>query len=146
MNTNDPVIVSAVRTPIGRQGGALASLDAHVYGAEVIKEALSRANVSAEQVDDVIMGNVLSGGGNIARLAALQTGFSIEIPGLTIDRQCGSGMNAVGLAAHLIRAGAGEVFVAGGIESMSRAPYLMDRPEKPYSASPPKFRSSRLSP
>lgn len=98
----DAVIVSAVRTAIARQGGALASVPAHVYGAEVIKEALSRANVSADQVDDVIMGNVLSGGGNIARLAALETGLSINIPGLTIDRQCGSGINSINLAAQAL--------------------------------------------
>ncbi|MDS9471582.1 thiolase family protein [Sporosarcina pasteurii] len=142
----DAVIVSAVRTAIARQGGALASVPAHVYGAEVIKEALSRANVSADQVDDVIMGNVLSGGGNIARLAALETGLSINIPGLTIDRQCGSGINSINLAAQAIWAGDGDVFVAGGIESMSRAPYLMERPEKAYNSMPPRFTKSQLSP
>jgi acetyl-CoA C-acetyltransferase len=142
----DAVIVSAVRTAIGRQGGALASVPAHIFGAEVIKEAIRRANISPEMIDDVIMGNVLSGGGNIARLTALQTGLSVEIPGLTVDRQCGSGINAVNLAAQAIRAGDGDIYIAGGIESMSRAPYLMDRPEKPYSSSPPSFRKSQLSP
>jgi acetyl-CoA C-acetyltransferase len=142
----DAVIVSAVRTAIGRQGGALASIPAHVFGAEVIKEAISRANVQPEMIEDVIMGNVISGGGNIARLAALQTGLSLELPGLTIDRQCGSGINAVNLAAQAIRAGIGDVYVAGGIESMSRAPYLMDKPEKSYSPVPPSFRKSQLSP
>lgn len=142
----DAVIVSAVRTAIGRQGGALASVPAHVFGAEVIKEALRRADVSAGQVDDVILGNVLSGGGNIARLTALQTGLSTEIPGLTVDRQCGSGINAINLAAQAIWAGDGEIFVAGGVESMSRAPYLMDRPEKAYSPMPPTFRKSQLAP
>jgi acetyl-CoA C-acetyltransferase len=142
----DAVIVSAVRTAIGRQGGALASIPAHVFGAEVIKEAISRANVQPEMIEDVIMGNVISGGGNIARLTALQTGLSLELPGLTIDRQCGSGINAVNLAAQAIKAGIGDVYVAGGIESMSRAPYLMDKPEKPYSPVPPSFRKSQLSP
>jgi acetyl-CoA C-acetyltransferase len=142
----DAVIVSAVRTAIGRQGGALASVPAHVFGAEVIKEALHRANVSADQIDDVILGNVLSGGGNIARLTALQTGLSNEIPGLTVDRQCGSGINAINLAAQAIWAGDGEIFVAGGVESMSRAPYLMDRPDKAYSPMPPNFRKSQLAP
>lgn len=142
----DAVIVSAVRTAIGRQGGALASVPAHVYGAEVIKEALKRANVSADLVDDVIMGNVLSGGGNIARLTALETGLSMNLPGLTVDRQCGSGINSINLAAQAIWAGDGDIFVAGGIESMSRAPYLMDRPEKAYNAMPPRFRKSQLSP
>ena len=142
----DAVIVSAVRTAIGRQGGALASVPAHVFGAEVIKEALHRANVSADLVDDVILGNVLSGGGNIARLTALQTGLSTGLPGLTVDRQCGSGINAINLAAQAIWSGDGDVYVAGGVESMSRAPYLMDRPEKAFSPMPPKFRKSQLSP
>ncbi|KKK37829.1 acetyl-CoA acetyltransferase [Mesobacillus campisalis] len=142
----DAVIVSAVRTAIGRQGGALASVPAHVFGAEVIKEAVKRAGVDPEQIDDVIFGNVLSGGGNIARLTALQTGLSINIPGLTVDRQCGSGINAVNIAAMAIKAGDGDIYVAGGTESMSRAPYLMERPEKAYSAAPPKFRKSQLSP
>ncbi|WP_053363753.1 thiolase family protein [Bacillus sp. FJAT-27251] len=142
----DAVIVSAVRTAIGRQGGALASVPAHVFGAEVIKEAVKRAGVDPEQIDDVIFGNVLSGGGNIARLTALQTGLSINIPGLTVDRQCGSGINAINLAAMAIKAGDGDIYVAGGTESMSRAPYLMERPEKAYSAAPPKFRKSQLSP
>lgn len=146
MSNRDAVIVSAVRTPIGRQGGALASLNAHEFGAVVIKEALSRAGVNANQVEDVIFGNVLSGGGNIARLTALQTGLSLEIPGLTIDRQCGSGINAVNLAAQAIKSGAGDIYVAGGTESMSRAPYLMDRPTKAYSPVPPRFRSAQLSP
>ncbi|ASS99534.1 MULTISPECIES: thiolase family protein [Geobacillus] len=142
----DAVIVSAVRTAIARQGGALATLPAHIYGAEVIKEAMRRANIGPEHVDDVIMGNVLSGGGNIARLTALQTGLSLELTGLTVDRQCGSGINAVTLAAQAIWAGDGDVYIAGGVESMSRAPYLMDRPEKPYSSTPPSFRKSQLSP
>ncbi|EZP76741.1 acetyl-CoA acetyltransferase [Parageobacillus genomosp. 1] len=142
----DAVIVSAVRTAIARQGGALATVPAHIFGAEVIKEAMRRANIGPEMVDDVIMGNVLSGGGNIARLTALQTGLSLELTGLTVDRQCGSGINAVNLAAQAIRAGDGDVYIAGGVESMSRAPYLMDRPEKPYSSTPPSFRKSQLSP
>jgi acetyl-CoA C-acetyltransferase len=84
----DAVIVSAVRTAIGKQGSALASVPAHVLGAEVIKEAVRRANIRPDMIDDVIFGNVLSGGGNIARLTALQTGLSIKIPGVTVDRQC----------------------------------------------------------
>jgi acetyl-CoA C-acetyltransferase len=142
----DAVIVSAVRTAIGRAGGALATVPAHVFGGEVIKEAVKRAKISPDMIDDVIIGNVVSGGGNIARLTALQAGLPLETPGLTIDRQCGSGINAVTLVAQAIRSGAGDVYIAGGVESMSRAPYLMDRPEKAYSAMPPRFRKSRLSP
>ncbi|WP_431803921.1 thiolase family protein [Halobacillus andaensis] len=144
--SREAVIVSAVRTAIGKQGGTLASIPAHVLGAEVIKESVVRAEVEPEQVDDVIFGNVLSGGGNIARLSALESRLSLSLPGLTIDRQCGSGLNAVNLAAQAVRAGEGDVYVAGGTESMSRAPYLMDRPEKAFSPVPPRFRKSQLSP
>lgn len=142
----DPVIVSAIRTAIGRQGGALASVPGHVFGAEVIKEAVKRANIEPDMIDDVIMGNVLSGGGNIARLTALETGLSVNLPGLTVDRQCGSGLNAIALAAQAIKSGEGDVYIAGGVENMSRAPYLMDRPERGYSPMPPKFRKSQLAP
>ncbi|MEH6948273.1 thiolase family protein [Bacillus sp. JJ634] len=142
----DAVIVSAVRTAIGRQGGALATVPAHVFGAEVLKEAIKRANITPDMIDDVILGNVLSGGGNIARLTALQAGLSLELPGITVDRQCGSGLNAINLAAQAIRAGDGDIYIAGGTESMSQAPYLMNRPTKAYSAAPPAFRKSQLSP
>lgn len=142
----DAVIVSAVRTAIGKQGGALASMPAHLYGGEVIKEAIKRVNLDPELIDDVILGNVLSGGGNIARLTALQGGLSVNIPGLTIDRQCGSGINAVALAAQAIQSGAGDIYVAGGIESMSRAPYQYERPEQAYSSIPPKYRKTLLAP
>lgn len=142
----DPVIVAAVRTPIGRQGGTLASMEANEFGAIVMKEAIKRANISADMIDDVIFGNVLSGGGNIARLTALSTGLSLDIPGLTVDRQCGSGINAVNLAAQAIKAGDGEIYVAGGTESMSLAPYLLEKQKKAFSPAPPKFKSAVLSP
>lgn len=146
MGNREAVIVSAVRTAIGRQGGSLASVPAHIFGGEVIKAAVERAQVNVGEIDDVIFGNVLSGGGNIARLSSLQSGLSLNLPGLTIDRQCGSGINAVALAAAMIKAGEGDVYIAGGVESMSRAPYLMDRADQPYSPRPPQFRKSRLSP
>jgi acetyl-CoA C-acetyltransferase len=142
----DAVIVAAVRTAIARSGGALAALPPHYYGAAVIKEAIQRANLSPDMIDDVIMGNVLSGGGNIARLCALKTGLTLEIPGLTVDRQCGSGINAITLAAQAITAGDGDIYLAGGIESYSQAPYLMEKPGKLYSVQPPKFIRPKLSP
>jgi acetyl-CoA C-acetyltransferase len=142
----DAVIVSAVRTPIAKQGGALAGIPAHIYGAEVVKEAVKRVNLNPNLIDDVMLGNVLSGGGNIARLTALQAGLPIDVPGMTMDRQCGSGINAVALAAQAVQSGAGDVYIAGGIESMSRAPYLMERAEKPYSSAPPKFKRGLLAP
>ncbi|WLR49164.1 thiolase family protein [Halobacillus litoralis] len=146
MSHRDAVIVSAVRTAIGKQGGTLAGVPAHVLGSAVIKEAVQRAGIEPDAIEDVIFGNVLSGGGNVARLSALETGLSLKLHGMTVDRQCGSGLNAIHLAAQAIQAGNGEVYVAGGTESMSRAPYLMDRPDRSYSPVPPKFRKSQLSP
>lgn len=118
----EAVIVSAVRTPIAKRGGTLAAIPPHMYGAKVISEAVKRAGIEGKDVDDVILGNCLNGGGNIARLSALQAGLGIEVPGLTIDRQCGSGMNAVGLGAQAIQAGTADIMIVGGAESMSRTP------------------------
>ena len=92
-----------------------------------------------EEIDDVIFGNALAGGGNVARLTALQAGLSLEVPGVTIDRQCGSGMNAVALAALAVQGGAGEIFVAGGTESMTRAPSCWSPRRSPLTAIPPRF-------
>ncbi len=146
MANRDAVIVSAVRTAIARQGGALATLEAEQFTAVVLKEALNRINLSASELNDVILGNVSSGGGNIARLSALEAGFPFATPGLTIDRQCGSGINSVLLAAQAIQAGVGDVYLAGGTESLSRAPYLMDRPTIAYASTPPNIRPAKLSP
>ncbi|MBM7661970.1 acetyl-CoA C-acetyltransferase [Bacillus mesophilus] len=140
------VIVSAVRTPIAKKGGALAGLDPSIYGAIVLKEALKRVNVNGEDVDDVILGNCLSGGGNIARLTSLQAELPFSVPGLTIDRQCGSGINSVALAAEAIEAGKAHVIIAGGTESMSRTPYLLAPQERAFDRMPPKFVSRQLSP
>lgn len=142
----EAVIVSAVRTAIAKEGGALRSLAPSYYGAAVIRETIHRARINPNEVDDVIFGNCMAGGGNIARLSLLEAGLPLEVPGLTIDRQCGSGMNAVALAAEAIWAGRGEVFVAGGTESFTRKPYLMERPAKAFERNPPRFVNARLSP
>ncbi len=142
----DAVIVSAVRTPIAKQGGSLATMDPSEYGAAVIQEAMKRANLNGEEISDVIFGNCLSGGGNIARLTLLQAGLPISVPGLTIDRQCGSGMNSVGLAADRVKLNPREVFLAGGTESMTRSPYLLAPQQRPYDRMPPQFVKRRLSP
>jgi acetyl-CoA C-acetyltransferase len=139
----DAVIVAAVRTPIARMGGALAAIPMHYYAADLIKEAVKRSNLEPEMIDDVILGNVFSGGGNLARLTALKTGLSLEIPGLTVDRQCGSGLSAINIAASAIRAGDGDVYLAGGVESYSRAPFLMQRPTDLYTS--PKIQGNPLS-
>ncbi len=121
------VIVSACRTPVGRFLGSLKTIQATELGAVVVREAIKRANLRPEEIDDVIMGNVLSAGlgQNPARQAALKGGLPVSVPALTINKVCGSGLKAVSLAAQAIRAGDHEVVVAGGMESMSNAPYLL---------------------
>jgi acetyl-CoA C-acetyltransferase len=141
----EAVIVSAVRTPIAKKGGALAALNPAVYGAIVLKEAIKRAGLNGDEIDDVILGNCLSGGGNTARLTLLEAGLPYSVPGITIDRQCGSGINSVALAAEAILAGKASIIVAGGTESMSRSPYLLAPQEKAYDRTPPKFVKRQLS-
>ena len=123
------VVVAGARTPIGKFGGALSDLAAVDLGAAAIREALVRAGVAADQVDYVIMGHVLQAGtGQItARQAAIAAGIPKEVPALTVNKVCLSGINAIALADQLIRAGEVEVVVAGGMESMSLAPYLLPR-------------------
>jgi len=121
------VIVSACRTPVGKFLGSLKGFQATDLGALSVKEAVRRADLRPEQVDEVIMGNVLSAGlgQNPARQAALKGGLPVTIPALTVNKVCGSGLKAVALAAQAIRAGDHEVIVAGGMESMSQAPFLL---------------------
>ncbi len=140
------VIVSAVRTPIARQKSALKDLDPSIYGGLVIQEAVRRAQISGEEVDDVIFGNCLAGGGNMARLSLLEAGLPVTVPGLTIDRQCGSGINAVALAAERILAGGCDIVVAGGTDSMTRTPYLLEPAPDAFSRMPPKFIRRPLAP
>lgn len=121
------VIVAATRTPFGKFGGGLAGLKAVDLGAHVIKAALSAAGVPGDQVDEVIMGTVIQAGqGQIpSRQAALKAGLPVEVRSTTINKVCASGMKAVTMADTAIRAGDGEIYVAGGMESMSNAPYLL---------------------
>ncbi len=121
------VIVSAVRTAIGKFGGTLKNVPAVDLGALVIKEALNRANLKPELIDEVIMGNVLQSGlgQNPARQASIKAGIPNEIPAFTINKVCGSGLRAVSLAAQMIKAGDSDVIVAGGMENMSAAPYVL---------------------
>lgn len=123
----DTLILSAVRTPIGKYLGALADVPAPQLGAVAIDAALKQAKVAAEQVDEVIFGNVLQAGlgQNPARQAALKGGLPETIAAVTINKVCGSGLKAVMLASQAIRAGDADVIVAGGMENMSRAPYLL---------------------
>ncbi|GAA0078865.1 acetyl-CoA C-acetyltransferase [Clostridium sp. CTA-5] len=121
------VIVSAVRTALGSFGGSLKTVPAVDLGATVIKEAVKRAGVKAELVEEVIMGNVIQAGlgQNPARQSAVKAGLPVEIPAMTINKVCGSGLRAVGLAAQMIKAGDADVIIAGGMENMSAAPYVL---------------------
>ena len=123
----DVVIVSAVRTAIGTFGGSLKDVPAVDLGALVIKEAVNRAGIKPELVEEVIMGNVIQAGlgQNTARQAAVKSGLPEEIPAMTINKVCGSGLRAVSLAAQMIKAGDADCVVAGGMESMPNAPYAI---------------------
>ena len=121
------VLAGAVRTAIGKMGGALSNTPAAELGSIVIKEALNRAGVKPEQVDEVLMGCVIQAGlgQNVARQASIKAGIPNEIPAVTINVVCGSGLNCVNMAADLIRAGEADIVVAGGMENMSMAPYAL---------------------
>ncbi|MEQ2128625.1 acetyl-CoA C-acetyltransferase [Caldanaerobacter subterraneus] len=123
----EAVIVSAVRTAIGKFGGSLAGIPVVDLGAIVIKEALKRAKVAPEQVDEVFMGIILQAGlgQNPARQSAVKAGIPVEVPATTINMVCGSGLRTVAMAAQAVMLGDADIVVAGGMESMSRAPYLL---------------------
>jgi acetyl-CoA C-acetyltransferase len=128
------VLAGAVRTAIGKFGGSLAGVPAAQLGAVVIREALERAGIAPDKVNSVIMGNVLQAGQgqNPARQAAIHAGLPVEVPAMTINRVCGSGLEAVTLAASLIRSGEADVIVAGGMENMSAAPYALSQARYGY--------------
>jgi acetyl-CoA C-acetyltransferase len=132
--TRDAVIVGAVRTPIGKFNGSLAPLSAPELGSLVIREALERAGIAASAVEEVIIGNALQAGigQNPARQAAMRAGIPDVVPSMTVNKVCGSGLKAVMLAAQAIRAGDAEVVVAGGMESMTNAPYLLQEARGGY--------------
>ena len=128
----EAVILSAVRTPIGRYGGALSDVRPDDLAALVIKEAVERAGVPSAEIEDVYFGAANQAGEDnrdVARMAALLAGLPQSVAGVTVNRLCASGLSAVIGAAHAIRAGDGELFVAGGVESMSRAPLVTAKPE-----------------
>ena len=124
----EAVIVSAVRTPVGTLGGIFVEVPATTLGAIVVEEAIRRAGIDVDQVEEILMGNVLQAGlgQNPARQAALGAHLSTAVPAMTVNKVCGSGLKTVALAAQAIRLGDAECMVAGGMENMSRAPYLMD--------------------
>jgi len=135
----DAVIVATARTPMGRYGGQLRDVRPDDLAALAIKEAIGRAGVNPAEVDDVILGCANQAGEdnrNVARMALLLAGFPVEVPGQTVNRLCGSGMQATIAAAREIQAGAAEVIVAGGVESMTRAPWVMAKPDGPFPRGP----------
>ena len=134
------VIVDAVRTPIGRHGGALAAVRPDDLAAGVIRALVDRSGLDPAAIDDVIFGCTNQAGEdnrNVARMGLLRAGLPVTVPGQTVNRLCGSGLQAVDSAFHAIAAGEGEVFIAGGVESMSRAPWVMLKPAAGYARGTP---------
>ena len=130
----DVVIISGVRTPIGKFQGTLKSFTATQLGALAVKAAVERAGLDPQQIDEVIMGNVVSAGlgQNPARQAALRGGLLPDVAAMTINKVCGSGLKAVGLAAQAVQTGDADIVVAGGMESMSNAPYILQKAREGY--------------
>src|SRR6266481_1279174 len=131
---DDVVIISGCRTPVGKFQGSLADLGAPQLGAIVVREAVKRAKLDPKQIDECIMGNVVSAGlgQNPARQAAIFGGLPPEVGAMTVNKVCGSGLKAVALAAQAIQTGNSTIVVAGGMESMTNAPYLLPQARKGY--------------
>ena len=140
-------IVEAVRTPIGRYGGALAGVRPDDLAALVLRSVVDRAGLDPALVEDVILGCANQAGEDnrdVARMAVLLAGFPVEVGGLTVNRLCGSGLQAINSAAHAIAVGDGDVFVGGGVESMTRAPYVMAKAAGPWDRGPRELQDTTL--
>src|SRR5436309_449684 len=136
----DAYICSALRTPVGKHGGALAGVRADDLAAVPIKAVVERSGIDPLAIDDVILGCTNQAGEdnrNVARMALLLAGLPVEVPGQTVNRLCGSGLQAAASAAQAIKAGEGDVFIAGGVENMTRAPYVTLKSGEPWSRKPP---------
>ena len=143
----DALLLAAVRTPIGRAGGSLADLRPDDLAAAAIRALLDRAGLPAERIDDVVLGCANQAGEdnrNVARMALLLAGLPVEVPGQTVNRLCGSGLQAVASAAHAIRSAEGELMLGGGVESMTRAPYVMLKPARGWDRTPPAVADSTV--
>jgi 3-oxoadipyl-CoA thiolase len=143
----DALIYAAVRTPVGRHGGALAEVRPDDLAATSLRAVVERASFDPARLDDVILGCANGAGEdnrNVARMAALLAGYPVEVPGQTINRLCGSGLQAVASAAQAIKADEGDAFVAGGVESMTRAPYIMLKRASPWDRRPPEIADSTV--
>jgi 3-oxoadipyl-CoA thiolase len=140
-------IVEAVRTPVGRYGGALASVRPDDLAAAVIRAIVDRSGIDPVLVEDVILGCANQAGEDnrdVARMAVLLAGLPVEVAGLTVNRLCGSGLQAINSAAHAIAVADGDVFIAGGVESMTRAPYVMAKPEVAWDRGPRELHDTTL--
>ncbi len=143
----DAFICAYVRTPFGRYAGALAGLRPDAMAAHVLRTVVERAGVDPATIDDVILGNANQAGEdnrNVARMAALLAGFPVEVPGQTVNRLCGSSLQALNDAAQAIWSGQGELFIAGGVESMTRSPLVSLKPESAYPRGVPETADSTL--
>jgi acetyl-CoA acetyltransferase family protein len=128
-------VIGGVRTPIGRYGGALAKVRPDDLAALAIRELVTRVGLPADGIDDIIFGDANQAGEdnrNVARMAALLAGLPDSIPGITVNRLCASGLSAVHLASAMIKSGEADVIIAGGVESMTRAPWVLAKPEKAF--------------
>jgi 3-oxoadipyl-CoA thiolase len=144
---SDAFITAAVRTPVGRAGGVLAEVRPDDLAAVALRAVIQRGGLPTQRVDDVILGCANQAGEdnrNVARMAALLAGLPVEVPGQTVNRLCGSGLQAVTSATHAIRANEGDLFLAGGVESMTRAPQVMLKSGKPWDRSPPVIADSTV--
>jgi 3-oxoadipyl-CoA thiolase len=143
----DAWVVEAVRTPIGRYGGALASIRPDDLAAAAIRAVVERSGIDAGLIEDVILGCANQAGEDnrdVARMALLLAGLPVEVGGLTVNRLCGSGLQAVNSAAHAIAVGDGDVFIGGGVESMTRAPYVMAKPAAAFDRGPRELEDTTL--
>ena len=146
-SVSEAYICAALRTPVGKHGGALASVRADDLAAIPIKALVERTGIEPAAIDDVILGCTNQAGEdnrNVARMAALLAGFPVEVPGQTVNRLCGSGLQAVVSAGHAIAAGEGDVFIAGGVESMTRAPYVLLKSGEPWDRRSPAIADSTV--
>ena len=143
----DPWIIEAVRTPIGRYGGALASVRPDDLAALVLRAVVDRSGIDPARIEDVILGCANQAGEDnrdVARMAVLLAGLPVEVGGLTVNRLCGSGLQAINSAAHAIQVGDGDVFIGGGVESMTRAPYVMAKAEAAWDRGPREMHDTTL--
>ncbi len=128
-------LVGGVRTPVGRYGGALSAVRPDDLAALVVREAVARAGVDPDSIDEVILGNANGAGEenrNVARMATILAGLPLHIPGITVNRLCASGLSAIIMASQMIKSGAADIVIAGGVESMSRAPWVQEKPQTAF--------------